>query len=55
MRVFGKQYSNDYVYIKFRVELVNTTHASVDRFILVMSFHYSEKDFKDSDFPYKKV
>lgn len=55
MRVFGKQYSNDYVYIKFRVELINTTHASGDSFIFVMSFHYSEKDFKDSDFPYKKV
>lgn len=55
MRVFGKQYSADDVYIKVRVELVSTTHASGDSFILVMSFHYSELGFKKSDFPYKKL
>ncbi len=55
MRVFGKQYSGDDVYIKVRVELVSVEHASGDSFILVMSFHYSEWDFKESDFPYKKV
>jgi len=54
MRVFGKKYSGDDVYIKIRVELVSSL-ASGDSFILVMSFHYSEWDFKESDFPYKKV
>ena len=52
MRVFGKQYSGTDVYIKIRVELVSIAHASGDSFILVMSFHYSEWDFKASDFPY---
>lgn len=55
MRVFGKQYSGDDIYIKIRVELVSFAHASGDSFILVMSFHYSEWDFKESDFLYKKV
>ncbi|WP_073272093.1 hypothetical protein [Alkalibacter saccharofermentans] len=54
MRVFGKQYSGDDVYIKIRVELVSTM-ASGNNFIMVMSFHYSEWDFKGSSFPYKKV
>jgi hypothetical protein len=35
--------------------LVNTEHAGGNSFILVMSFHYSEWNFKDIDFPYKKV
>lgn len=55
MRVFGKQNSGDDVYIKIRVELVSISHASGDTLIFVMSFHYSELDFKESDFPYKKV
>lgn len=55
MRVFGKQYSRDDVYIKIRVQLVNVTLAYGDSFILVMSFHYSERNFHESDFPYKKV
>ena len=55
MRVFGKQYLGDDVYIKIRVELVSIAHASGDSFIFVMSFHYSEWDFKERDFPYKKV
>jgi hypothetical protein len=54
MRVFGKQYSGDDIYIKLRVELVSIAHASGDSFILVMSFHYSEWDFKESSFLYKK-
>lgn len=37
-----------------RIELVSIAHASGDSFIFVMSFHYSEWDFKESDFPYKK-
>ncbi len=55
MRVFGKQYLEDDVYIKIRVELVSTAHAHGDSYILVMSFHYSERKFKVSDFPYKTV
>lgn len=55
MRVFGKQYSEGDVYIKIRVELLDVTHASGGSFIFVMSFHYSERNFKESDFPYKKV
>jgi hypothetical protein len=55
MWVFGKQYSGDDVYIKIRVELISITHASGGSFIFVMSFHYSEWNFKDSDFPYKSV
>ena len=54
MRVFGKQYSGDDVYIKIRVELVSTL-ASGENYVFVMSFHYSEWAFKESDFPYKKV
>jgi hypothetical protein len=55
MRVFGKQYSGDDVYIKMRVELISLVHAIGNSFIMVMSFHFSEWDFKESDFPYKKV
>ena len=55
MRVLGKQYSGEDVYIKIRVELVSIAHASGGVFILVMSFHYSEWDFKESDFPFNKV
>ena len=55
MRVFGKQYGGDDVYIKIRVELVNITHASGGSFILVMSFHYSTREFTENDFPFKKV
>lgn len=54
MRVFGKQYSKDDVYIKIRVELISSAHASGENFILVMSFHYSEWKFEDTNFPYKK-
>lgn len=54
MRVFGKQYSGEDVYIKIRVELINIEHASGGSYILVMSFHFSERDFKESDFPHGK-
>ena len=54
MRVFGKQYVEEDVYIKIRVELVNTTHASGGSHVLVMSFHFSDRGFNDSDFPYRK-
>jgi hypothetical protein len=54
MRVFGRKNSGDDVYIKIRVELVDSLIGGGDC-VFVMSFHYSERDFKESDFPYKKV
>ncbi len=54
MRVFGRQYSNEDVYIKIRVELVSIEHASGGSYILVMSFHFSDRDFNETDFPYRK-
>ena len=54
MRIFGRKYFDEDVYIKIRVELISTTHASGDSFIFVMSFHYAAEAFSDSDFPYKK-
>lgn len=54
MRVFGKQYKEKDVYIKIRVELVSVTHASGNNYVLVMSFHFSEMEFKESDFPFGK-
>jgi len=53
MVIFGKQYSGDDVYIKIRVELTNTVHSSSGSHVLVMSFHFAETSFSDSDFPYK--
>lgn len=53
MRVFGKQYEEKDVYIKIRVELVSVAHASGNNYFFVMSFHFSEMDFKESDFPYR--
>ncbi|WP_240373964.1 hypothetical protein [Bacillus piscicola] len=55
MRVFGKEYVNEDVYIKIRVELLNITHAAGDGFILVMSFHFAEIPLKEDDFPYRKL
>lgn len=55
MLVFGRQYAGDDIFIKIRVELVNIKQANGDSLIFVMSFHYSDRDFKESDFPYKKV
>ena len=54
MRVFGKKYTENDVYIKIRVELVNAIGAGGDNFIFVMSFHFAEEAFEDSDFPYRK-
>jgi hypothetical protein len=54
MRVFGKEYSGQDVYIKLRVELVSIAHANGENFILVMSFHFSESGFRESDFLYRK-
>lgn len=53
MRVFGKTYNKDDVYIKIRVELID--RSSSDRHtVFVMSFHFAEKDFKEEDFPFRK-
>lgn len=54
MRVFGKFYFSDEVYIKIRVELVSLSCGVGDSYIFVMSFHFAERSFKDSDFPFKK-
>ncbi|ABR47091.1 hypothetical protein Amet_0866 [Alkaliphilus metalliredigens QYMF] len=54
MRVFGKKYLGEDVYIKIRVELISIADASGNSSILVMSFHFSERDFKKSNFPYGK-
>lgn len=54
MRVFGKQYSGKDVYIKIRVELVSIAYANGNNFIFVMSFHFSERDFNESNFPYRQ-
>jgi hypothetical protein len=53
MRVFGKIYTAEEVYIKIRVELISLKHAYGDSYIMVMSFHYSDRDFNKVDFPYK--
>lgn len=50
-RVFGKQYSGKYLYIKIRVELLGTIGETE---VFVMSFHFAEEEFEESDFPYKK-
>ena len=54
MRVFGKKYFSEDVYIKIRVELISVTGASGDNYIFVMSFHFAEEKFIESDFPYRK-
>jgi hypothetical protein len=54
MRVFGKIYNNEGVYIKIRVELLKSTPGGVDDFIFVMSFHYSTIGFDKVIFPYSK-
>lgn len=54
MRVFGKQYLEQDVYIKIRVELVSAVHASGGNYIFVMSFHFAEFKFNEGKFPYKK-
>lgn len=54
MRVFGKKYSGDDVYIKIRVELFKPSSAGTEDAIFIMSFHYAEEDFNNSDFPYAR-
>ncbi len=53
LRVFGKRYDGKDVYIKIRVELLNQIGCGGDNYILVLSFHFAEKNFEDDDFPYK--
>lgn len=48
--VFGKTYGDDDVYVKIRVEL---THTGSGWEVLVISFHFAETRFSDSDFPYR--
>lgn len=55
MRVFGRKYLEQDVYIKVRVELVSTIHASGENYIFVMSFHFAEFNFNKSSFPYIKI
>lgn len=54
MRVFGKCYGTNEVYIKIRVELIQVSVSGVDNTIFVMSFHFSTVEFKDVVFPYCK-
>ncbi len=54
MRVFGKKYNGEDVYIKIRVELLKSTLSGIDDFVFVMSFHYSTEDFNNVTFPYGK-
>ncbi len=54
MRVFGKKYSGEDVYIKIRVELLNVEGICGDNYIFVMSFHFAESEFIADNFPYRK-
>lgn len=54
MRVFGRQYFSEDVYIKIRLELISIEHASGDSYVFVMSFHFSDRNFNETDFPYRK-
>ena len=53
MRVFGRRYAGEDVYIKIRVELLDVVLSGGGHTIFVMSFHFAEIDFTESDFPYK--
>lgn len=55
MRVFGRRYAGEDVYIKIRVELLNITSAGGGHTIFVMSFHFAEENFTEGDFPYGKT
>ena len=52
MREFGKVYEGEDVYIKIRVELLDSFGQSST---FVMSFHFAEKPFDKEIFPYKIV
>ena len=54
MRVFGKEYEGfKDVYIKIRVELLST-NAFGETTTFVMSFHFAERKFEESEFPYRR-
>ena len=53
LRVFCKKYGGEDVYIKLRVELLKMLASGIDNYILVLSFHYAEKNFIDGDFPHR--
>lgn len=53
MRVFGKTYGTEDVYIKIRVELTGSA-ATNHCYVFVMSFHFALRPFKSDDFPYAK-
>jgi hypothetical protein len=55
MRVFGKVFTGEDVYIKIRVELLSLAHAYGENYIMVMSFHYSDRKFNKEDFLYRKT
>ena len=55
MRVFSRSYSKDKVYIKIRVELCNVEQCYGADLLFVMSFHYSEVDVKEINFPYDRT
>lgn len=55
MRVFGQVFKTEDVYIKMRVELVNVEQAAGGKYIMIMSFHFSERKFKKEDFPFRKI
>lgn len=51
MRVFGKEYDGEDVYIKIRVEVLDVNGKTTT---YVMSFHFAEKTFREEEFPYRK-
>ncbi len=53
MRVFVRKYTNKYVYIKIRLELLSAMSGYYDDYLFIMSFHYSDKILKNNDFPYR--
>ncbi|MBQ9838225.1 MAG: hypothetical protein IJO56_01825 [Oscillospiraceae bacterium] len=54
MREFGKTYdASEEVYIKVRVEVYNPNWGG-EHTAFVMSFHFAEKPFDETTFPYRK-
>ena len=50
LRVFGRAYNGEDVYIKIRVELISDTGKAS---VLVLSFHYALHDLINGNYPYK--
>ena len=54
MRVFGKTYrGNDDIYIKIRITMFDPVIGG-NHTVFVMSFHYADKPFDKTAFPYRK-